>query len=202
MKIISICKPDLLVKDHLLNEYFNRLMAFQNISDIEIYNLSNWPLNSLYLYEFDCNGLTEEEEKKKRHELLVTAKGYDELYNDKNAFAILMNMNATSNSFKELKDFKKNFRREFVYGGEASYIRFINEHEIDYLSKFDKDSLLKIKAIIQTYPQELKERPELFYMIYFNMIHFPVTPEENEYEYLFLKQGVINENNLVRRLKK
>lgn len=201
MKLLSICKPDLLKDSKLVNEYFNRLIRLDNINNIEVYNLENWALNSLFLYEYDCMNLSKEENIKKRKELLVTAKGYDIIYNDKPSYILLLDVNRNNNLFKNMKSLKKDFRKDFVYGREASYIKFLNENFIDFSEKFNKETLLKIKAEVESYKEELKEVPDNYNLIYFNMVHLPVTDEENEYELDFLdSNNYMNKKTLVKRL--
>ena len=187
MTLLNIAKPDLLENEDYFKEYLKILKESNIIDGITYYKLDNWALNSLYLYEYDCLNLKDEEEKEKRKKLLTTAKGYDVLYPNKDALVILLHMSDNYNCFDYIKDVKKSFRKKYVYGSKANYLRFENENDIDFSKKFDKDTLLKIKADIKTYEKELKENPMFYYMVFFNMVHAPVTKSENDYELNVLK---------------
>ena len=200
MKILNVCKPDLLKKDKIFNDYINRLISIKGINVFDIYNFNDWAINSLYMYEYDCLNINKEEVFKKRKELIVTAKGYDVIYSKDKALLLLLDINNNYNMFDLFKEFKKSFRKEYVYGKEASYIRFLNEKDMDFFNRFDKDTLKRIKAKVISYKKELDNIPDYYYMIFFNMIHFPVSYDENNYELNVLNNRVINSNNLVRRL--
>lgn len=198
MKIINICKPDIIYND-ALKEFYKRLFKIEGIKNIEVYNLSNWALNSLFLYEYDCFNLSKEAEQKKRKEIITTSKGYDILYHNKDAELLLLDIDKQYDTFDKLEKIKKDFRKKYVYQNKASYIKFINENEIDFLKKFNRETLINIRGIIKTYEKELKKCPELFYMIYFNMIHFPSSEEENNYELNLLKKNLVTKK-MIRRL--
>ena len=199
MKIVSICKPDLLKKAWAEKDFFKRLEGVDNINSIDVYNLDDWAQRCLYLYEFDCDNLTPLEELKKRKEILITAKSYDLRFKGDNAYLLVIDTD--EDKFKEFTDLKKDFRKQYVYHKSSCYIRFHRESEIDFSKKFDENTLSNIEAHTLYYKHEIMEKPYGYYLAYLNMIHFPVTKEENDFEYNVLEGEVINDNNLVRRLK-
>ena len=170
MRGFYLLKPDMLCDSDAFNFYLDYINNSKIITAKNFYVIDDWIKLSKLLYEPDIDNMSLVELRKLRKQMLVTIKGYDLFYKNKEAIFSEIDIHDLSR-LQELFDFKKELRKRFVYGENKNYISF--KSDIDFDKRLIDIDLDMIECETLTVGASENVIDNDYNMIFFNKIHFP-----------------------------
>ena len=177
MEAFYIIKPDMIVRNDVMDYYNGVIDDLSYIENRRRYIISDWVDLSCMLYEPSDKGVSIDKLKKIRSQMLTTIKGYDYLYKDNMAFIDIFDIPNDINILKELEQIKYNIRRRYVLNTPKNYFKF-NSNIDDLVSCELKDipvRELDVSHIKVNYDEDILI-PE-YRLAFLNCIHFPDSDE-------------------------
>jgi hypothetical protein len=199
MRTFYIQKPDMLRNPIAIKYCHDQLEKRGNIKLLDSYYIDDWVHISKLIYELKQPGLSSDEMKKIRKQLVTTIAGYNRYYPNEPAVISLLDVPDDSH-LTDLHRFKKDLRKQFVNSSDKYYIRYLNEEEIDFGQRLVNINLQTLSAEYKCLKCDQEMEDDRYNMIFFNHLHCP-DPDINSVEHdldLLQANGVFSDKNKVR----
>ena len=179
MEALYIIKPDMVVRNDVM-DYYNYVIDMQSyIDNRRRYLIKSWVDLSCMLYEPSDKEMSIDKLKKIRSQMLTTIKGYDYLYKDNIAFFDIFDIPNDNDILDELEKIKYNIRRRYVMNTPKNYFKFNSNIDDLVECKLEDISVreLDVSHIRVNYDENI-DIPE-YRLAFLNCIHFPDSDEKS-----------------------
>lgn len=179
MEAFYIIKPDMVVRNDVM-DYYNYVIDMQSyIDNRRRYLISSWVDLSCMLYEPWGKEISLDKLKKIRSQMLTTIKGYDYLYRDGIAMIDIFDIPNDNEILDELEKIKYNIRRRYVMNTPKNYFKFNSNIDDLVECKLEDISVrgLDVSHIRVNYDEDI-DIPE-YRLAFLNCIHFPDSDEKS-----------------------
>ncbi len=177
MKAFYILKPDAVERPEVLKAYQTIISSQEYIKNRSQYLINSWVDLSCKMYDPINKNMQKEELINRRKKLLTTIKGYDYLYQDKNAIIDIFDVPEDEEILKKLEAIKYSIREQYVLNTDKNYLKFLNLEDESLLKKLEEIDVraIDIEHIKINYKESINI--EGYNLACLNCIHTP-DPDE------------------------